>query len=572
MAATLLKKTISSFAIFIITNPLQFFNCHVMQKYFPTGSSHFWILTEPGKLTVWALLSRLTRLKKLWFSINFYSSFCALLITAGSLSFSLQASGQGSEQLRTLFFDQTYPDSIERILLSSGNRESFPSGATLGANELQAVPFNADILDDIKNYEANINSMIEASGTFAQSLSQEYLALGTLYLQSGAQEQALETFENAMHIQRVNEGLFSLSQIEIVRKLIEANKATRNFGEADKYHEYLYYLMVQNLEPEDDELIAATFEWADWNLEAYRRLTFNREDDLAVFGASQSIGASMLRRGELVAIEDDKFSEVRFIPRSSMLGSSAGLMAQSYTADQLVDPRLKNAEELYEKLLEADGSNQEALRKKANIIHLFKTQIENHIENNTVRTSLTTTTSRLVRSISFLRKGYADNRESLTTIAETKEQESPEATANAWLDLGDWELLFDRRQRAEAAYSRARDNLLTAGYTETEVTRFISPEQALFVPQYIDYEDTRDFQNIPEEMDVPYIGYIDISFNKRRNGTLRNISFESSSENTGQQVRGRLRNLLRTVRVRPLFIDGELQEQTNIKARYYYSY
>jgi hypothetical protein len=540
-----------------------------MHKFFPAGTNRFWIITEPGDVNVGTLLARLKALRHC-FQIT--SNFCVALITTCLLIFSLPASGQSSSQLRALFFDQTYPDSTNRILLSSGNRETFSTASTLSTDELQPEPTNAEILNDIRNYEANINGMIEASGTFAQGLSQEYLALGTLYLQAGVQEQAVETFENAMHIQRVNEGLFSLNQIQIVRKLIEANKATRNFGEADKYHEYLYYLMAQNLEPGDDDLITATLEWADWNLEAYRRLAFNLEDDLAVSSNNQSVGASMLRRGELVAIEDDKFSEIRFIPRSSMLGSSSGLMAQSYTADQLVDPRLKTAEELYEKLLETDESNQEVLRQKANIIQLFKTQIENQIENNIFRTTLSTTTNRLVRSVSFLRKGYADNRESLTTIAETKEQESPEAAANAWLDLGDWELLFERTQRAETAYSNARDILLTAGRTETEITRFISPEQALFIPQYIDYEDTRKFQSIPEEMDVPYIGYIDISFNKRRNGTLRNIRFESSSENTGQQVQRRLRSLLRNVKVRPLFIDGELQEQANIQVRYYYSY
>ncbi|MDG2176709.1 MAG: hypothetical protein P8M72_11350 [Gammaproteobacteria bacterium] len=540
-----------------------------MRKFSPAGNCRFWIITEPGDVNVWTLL---TRFKTLRHSFQITSNFCVALITTCLLIFSLPASGQSSSQLRALFFDQTYPDSTNRILLSSGNRETFSTASTVSTDELQPEPTNAEILDDIRNYEANINGMIEESGTFAQGLSQEYMALGTLYLQAGDQEQSVETFENAMHIQRVNEGLFSLNQIQIVRKLIEANKATRNFGEADKYHEYLYYLMAQNLEPGDDDLITATLEWADWNLEAYRRLAFNLEDDLAVSSNNQSVGASMLRRGELVAIEDDKFSEIRFIPRSSMLGSSSGLMAQSYTADQLVDPRLKTADELYEKLLETDESNQEVLRKKANIIQLFNTQIENQIENNIFRTTLSTTTNRLVRSVSFLRKGYADNRESLTTIAETKEQESPEAAANAWLDLGDWELLFERTQRAETAYSNARDILLTAGRTETEITRFISPEQALFIPQYIDYEDTRKFQSIPEETDIPYIGYIDISFNKRRNGTLRNIRFESSSENTGQQVQRRLRSLLRNVKVRPLFIDGELQEQANIQVRYYYSY
>ena len=540
-----------------------------MQNNFPAGNNHYWTISIPGAACMLTFFSRMMNPRN---SIQINSSFCVVLFTACSLSYSLSASGQGSDQLKALFFDQTYPAPSEQILLSSGNRGSLSNTSNNSADGLQPELSNAEILNDIKNYEASINSMIEGQGTFAQGLAQEYLALGTLYLQAGDREQAVAIFENAMHIQRVNEGLFTLNQIVIVRKLIEANKANRNFAEADKYHEYLYYLMVQNLEPESDDLVAATLEWADWNMDAYRRLAFDMEDDLAIPGNYQSVGASMLRRGELVAFESDTFSEIRFVPRLSLLGSSSNLMNQSYTADQLVDPRLRNAEELYDKLLESDESNQDVLRKKANIIHLFKTKIENLLDNNAFRTSLSTTTNRLVRSVSFLRKGYSDNRESLATIAETKEQESPEAAAAAWLDLGDWELLFERAQRAKTAYGNARNILLAAGYSETEITRFISPEPALPVPQFIDYEDTRKFQSVPEELDIPYIGYIDITFNKRRDGKLRNISFESTSENTGQQVRRRLRTLLETVTVRPLFVAGEFQEQANITARYYYSY
>ena len=153
-----------------------------------------------------------------------------------------------------------------------------------------------------------------------------------------------------------------------------------------------------------------------------------------------------------------------------------------------------------------------------------------------------------------------------------KKKSNPETLANAYIQLADWNIAFENRQKAEQYYNKARDILLANDYSEEEVTAFISPEPALFIPEYITYPDTRSFQNIPENMDIPYIGYIDVSFNKQRSGNLRNIRIENFSEDAGNQLKNRLMELLRSVKVRPLFVAGEVQPQSDIKVRYYYTY
>lgn len=481
---------------------------------------------------------------------------------------SLPAFSQSTEQLRFLFFDGYYLEAEEGIRLSSGGEQG--SSIALPAQAASETDTSAnELLQNIRNYESSISATIENAGTYDPGLSQQYLSLGNTYLQADEYESAVTAFENAMHVQRVNEGLFTLTQIEVVRQLIDSYKSARNFSEADKYHEYLYYLMTQNMAPDDDELQSATMEYADWNLEAFRRMVFYGEDGLAISGNLQSVPASMLRRGELVAIQSNVSGELEFIPRSAFMGSSpAG--PQTYRGEQLFDPRLKRAEEILDRFLEISPGDPELLQRKANIIHLFRSQLQQLVGNNVVGSNINASANRLTRSVSVLRKGYSDVRESFLEIAES--ENDPEVLAKAYINLADWDLLFERPQRAQDYYKLAWEKLVEAGFSNEDASAFITPVQALFIPTYISYEDTRQFQDIPQDMDIPYIGYLDVTFNKSRNGSLRNISVESVSENTGQRVQTRLINLLRNVTVRPQIVNGETEEYRDIKVRYYYAY
>ena len=495
-------------------------------------------------------------------------TFLALVLLPAGIS------AQSRDDLKTLFFDPVYPAGTDTILLSSGDRPGIDGReAPPGGASQQRPP--GEILEDIRRYETNITKLIEDNGIYDPVLAQEYLAAGDLYEQLGDRENAVQAFENAMHISRVNQGLFTLAQEEAVRALIDSNKAVRDYAEADKYHEYLYYLLSQNLEPDSEELINASLEWADWNLEAYRRMIFQDEDGLTVSSNMGSIGSSMLRRGELVAIEDDQLSEILFVPRSALLTSPATARMQAYTAEQLVDPRLRQTGDLYETLLENNAGNLELLRRQANITFLFKTQLEQHISINSLGgfgTNISMNRNRALRSVSVLRRGYADSREDLLELAESLEADNPLKAAEIYLDIGDWDLVFDRQSRAEGSYNLARELLLTQGMDETDITAFVSPEPALLIPSFVSYEYTREFLNLPETMDIPYIGYIDVSFEKRPDGTLRRVSIENASDNTGQPVRDRLLDMLRSALMRPLFVGGETIAQSDIKVRYYYSY
>ena len=512
----------------------------------------------------------------------FASSFRAAAILRGvGVCLGLLAScmpvfAQSTNELRTLFFDPVYLDaSDENVLLTSAGRPGAANrDITTTAEATTEAPSRlaSEILADIKRYEDAINQQIETSGIYNTSLAQEYLATGNLYEQLGDIESAVAAYENAMHINRVNEGLYTLSQRDAVRALIDISKKTRNFADADKYHEYLYYILSRSLEPGSDAMTTASLEWAEWNLEAYRRTAFLGEEGL-YDNSNSNIGATMLRRGELVAVEDNQFSETRFVPRTALLaGSPSAITMQSYTADQLIDPKLEQADDAYDNMLESTPDDPEILRRKANLSYLFKKQLEEHSGFSNYGTIMGLNRNRMVRSVAAIRRGYADTRENLTTAAEAAAATDPLLAAAIYLDLGDWELTFERAVRAFAAYNMARDLLLAQGMTEAEITGFVSPEPALLIPTFVSHEYTREFQSIPESLDVPYLGYIDVSFDVRTNGTLRRIDIINVSENTGQRLRSMLLDHLEDIIMRPLFVAGETVEQSDIKVRYYYAY
>lgn len=504
-----------------------------------------------------------------------YRTWFSLFFLILSLSISPLLLGQSKTELNTLFFDGVYLDDPETILLSSAARNSgqafIPSPPNSPIADEEQIPLN-DLLSDIAQYQSSINELIETGGTFNPLLAQEYLSIGDLYQQAGDYENATLALETTMHIERVNQGLYTLAQSQAVRKLIESSKASRNYADADKYHEYLYYLMSRSGDDDSEEYKQATLEWADWNMEAFRRLAFYNQEALAMSGGLSSIGSTMLRQGELVAIEDSQFSDILFVPRSALLANSSSLRSQSFTPEQLVDPRLKKAEELFDLVLEKDSGNENILQKKAELTYLFKLQIEKYISDRPIGSNIALSNNRGFRSVPFLRRGYSDSREELLERAENFETQDHLLAANAYIDLADWDLAFGRLQGANQGYSKALEILMANGFTEKEAETFISPEPAMLIPGFVSFEDTRGFQNIPEELDIPYIGYMDVSFNKRSNGSLRNIKFEYSSENTGQLVRNRLLNLLRSGTFRPLFESGRARAQSDIQVRYYYSY
>src|SRR5690606_26765202 len=81
----------------------------------------------------------------------------------------------------------------------------------------------ANLQRDIEQYRQQMAEPGNADGLFSQTLREQLEALASLLQQIGDHEGAITELENAMHIERVNEGLFTLEQIPLVQKLIASH-------------------------------------------------------------------------------------------------------------------------------------------------------------------------------------------------------------------------------------------------------------------------------------------------------------------------------------------------------------
>ena len=106
-------------------------------------------------------------------------------------------------------------------------------------------------------------------GTYSPELVPELRNLGAAYFADGEYRDAIDTFGRAIHLMRVNEGLYAHEQTGMVEQVIEAHIAMGNYIAADDQHEYLHRVRKKNLSASDPEMLEAVENYADWHRAAY---------------------------------------------------------------------------------------------------------------------------------------------------------------------------------------------------------------------------------------------------------------------------------------------------------------
>jgi hypothetical protein len=142
--------------------------------------------------------------------------------------------------------------------------------------------------------------------------------------------------------------------------------------------------------------------------------------------------------------------------------------------------------------------------------------------------------------------------------------------AQAYIALGDLHLSFDRPQRAFSTYQNALDILTSGGYSQSQAEQLLTPQPTIVVPEFGIHNYSREFFGISPDTDIPYLGHIDVTFNKDRFGSLSGINILSATDNTPPQVRSALVDHLRTQRFRPQFSGGESVGEEDVRLRYFY--
>lgn len=459
----------------------------------------------------------------------------------------------------------------------------------------------ASLAADITAYRARINDTLANSNPYSAALREQYDSLGTLLQQAGEHEDAIKAFESAMHIDRVNGGLYTLDQVPIVEKMIASHDALGNVDDVNDLHGYLFYIQQKTYKEGDPRLLAAMEDWADWNITSYLR-EGPSYDSLPRFNAGASLSTG---RMDYVAVQnrDGSFS---YIPRSQMLGAMNPMrtsildpaFAATYgvNAEQVIDERLRTAREYYERIVDAQTPEEDAAvaeaatagdadtalpddirvqHKLANVAFAVKQQIDG-MDMVMAEGSLYYNRALQPRmDAQPVTRGYISNREALTALAEQLEQDpavSAVDKAQAWISVGDWHVGFDHGSRGDDAYRKAWEILNATGMSAAEIAEVFMPEPLVVAPAFAIHAYSREIHDVPADAELAWKGYMDLTLNVNRYGDVNGAKVDAASEGTPQTLRTELLRYLRNAKARPAIVDGEMVKREDVKLRYYYTY
>jgi tetratricopeptide (TPR) repeat protein len=446
---------------------------------------------------------------------------------------------------------------------------------------------------DISAYRARINDLQVNENPYSAILREQYDALGTLLQETGDHEAAITAFESAMHIDRVNEGLYTLKQIPLVEKIIASHETLGNSSEVNDFHAYLFYLQQKTYAEDDPRLLAAKEDWADWNVASYLKEGAN-------YAASPSFNSGVslsTAREEYIAVQrrDGSFA---YVPRSQMLGAMGPmgsslldptfLSTYGVDAERIVDERLRTARDYYEEIIktksaatedDASATTNEAYRvehKLANVAYAVKAQLDD-VEMVADPGSLYFNRVAQPRTTPLIvTRGYTNNRDALEAIAEELEN-NPAATvvekAQAWIHLGDWHVGFDHAARSDEVYGKAWNLLNAAGFDAAAIAAVFMPAPLVPVPAFVTHPYSRTLYGIGPDAPLEYQGHMDMTLDVSRYGDVSGMRIDTVyPETTSQTLRSELLDYLRRQKMRPAVVDGKTVKREDVRVRYYYSY
>ena len=108
-------------------------------------------------------------------------------------------------------------------------------------------------------------------GPYADALAEPLAALARHRRGQGDLERAERLYRRALHVVRVNDGLYSKRQIPILRELLDTYRAAGDLTTLDERYEYFFRLYGRGEPPYSDVRMRAALEYLRWQREAVRR-------------------------------------------------------------------------------------------------------------------------------------------------------------------------------------------------------------------------------------------------------------------------------------------------------------
>lgn len=470
---------------------------------------------------------------------------------------------------------------FDAVPLLDGVDPAPPGPAGLSA---ETMPDNdataAEEVRNLQQLERAIDQAIADEGLFSPLLRERYLDLAASQQRSGQHADALKTLEAAMHITRVNEGLFTPTQISDLEHMLESARAIGDTAREAELRAYLYYVQTRAFEPGDPRLAAARTEWANWNFLNFRQSTSARPFSVLLSGSSSE--------EELIVVRDSRTGDARFISRRHLMTVGTASMASALygspyamPAEMVLDSRLQTARDIYREAFDTrmeEGPGLEldqAIRQWSAAEYALKWQMDRMLGSNEVVSNTVSRRPNAYRDINLVQRGYRaarDGWQAYTKLLAATPGVDTEVLAQAWIDFAEFQLVYGEESAALAAWNEAWEVLRKAGHDEAAIQARLNPGTPRPLPGFVMHPHERALFGYGPDDILDYQGYIDVSMEVTRDGSPRRVDIFNASEGTPQRIRTKLLDHLRAQVYRPTVGPGELSAKAATRTRYYYRY
>lgn len=131
-----------------------------------------------------------------------------------------------------------------------------------------ASPPPEDLRQNLQQLEARLEAQQLATGPYGLAQAETLSDMARLLEQAGRVREALELRERALHLVRVNEGLYSPGQGALVREILTSLRRSGDMLALDDRYNYFFRLYGSGRPPWNEVRWNALLEYVDWQREA----------------------------------------------------------------------------------------------------------------------------------------------------------------------------------------------------------------------------------------------------------------------------------------------------------------
>ncbi len=369
---------------------------------------------------------------------------------------------------------------------------------------------------DRKAFEVELDAVESSQGPYADGLAEPLLGLARYHRGQGELDASLASYRRALHLVRINDGLYSERQVPVVRELLQVFRDAGDLAALDDRYDYFFRLYGSGQPPYTDVRMQATLEYLRWQREAFR--------------------------SELDAGNDRRLLDLYDLNRQVLEAVESDLSVEPQVKIELVISQLRNLYLLLDRIKPPTdvfygpgGGRQVSGYAGGNFQDFNRTRLE------TLRSTAVSRGRTLISSLLDEQPGIA-----------VRER------ARLHLELGDWYQWNDIRHSAFDHY-RSAFELLAGDADEEQLGEWFG--------RPVELPDNGAFWQPPHPRDSEDSGLVLASFRVNARGRARDVeSHEAGGEDAAYA--SRLRRALRNTRFRPRFEDGEAVDSRVVKRQY----